>query len=192
MHLTSCCFRPIACAFTVSVAAATLKAQSVRFSVGAGAIVPTSVYGTHDNWGMHVLGAAVVPSPVANLFFRLDGMYSATTHQYGELGHTKIAGGSASLLWRLRSASPNLHPYLLAGIGSYHETETDIAPACNSAYCASSFSQSAHAWSGGGGLELLQSGPAIGWFIEARYVTIQSGTPTNLFLMTLGLVFGTR
>jgi len=113
MRLTWCAFRPIACAFAVSVAAATLEAQSLRFSVGAGLSIPTGTYGADDNTGEHVLGAAVVPSPVPNFLFRLDGMYSTTTHQGGERGDSKIAGGSAGVLWRLRRAGPGLHPCLL-------------------------------------------------------------------------------
>jgi len=69
---------------------------------------------------------------------------------------------------------------------------TAIAPVCYSAYCAFSDSQTAHAWSVGGGLELLQLSPAIGFAVEARYLTIRSGPPRNLFPVTLGLVFGTR
>jgi hypothetical protein len=179
------------CALALSVAAATLEAQSPRFSVGAGASLPTGTYGTNDNMGWHLLGAAVVPSPVANLLFRLDGMYSATTHQGPDNGHTKIGGGSASVVWRLRREGPSLRPYLLAGLGVYDVATTRSAAVCFSAYCSSSNSVTALAWSGGGGLA-LGLGPAAG-FVEARFLTIRtSGTPTNLLPVTLGLTFGTR
>jgi hypothetical protein len=191
MQLTWCGSRPIVCAFTVSVAAVALEAQSPRFTVGPGVSIPTGGYGNHDNEGWHVLGAAVVPSPVANLLFRFDGMYSVTTHQGSDNGHTRIAGAGASLLWRLRREGPNLRPYLLMGIGFYDVMTTSAAVYCYSAYCSGSTSQTALAWSGGGGVD-VQVGPAMG-FLEARYVTIRtSGTPTNLFPVTLGFVFGAR
>jgi hypothetical protein len=111
-------------------------------------------------------------------------MYSVTPHQGFASDHTKIGGGSASVLWRLHRAGPNLRPYLLSGLGYYDVTTT--------ATTTPSTSRSAIAWSGGGGLAVLGLGPAIG-FVEARYLTIRtSGTPTNLFPVTLGLVFGTR
>ncbi len=131
--------------------------------------IPTGAYGTNDNTGELLLGAAVVPSPVPNFLFRLDGMYSVTTHQGGHRGHTKIAGGSAGVLWRLRRAGPGLHPYLLAGLGFYDVMTTYVAAICYSARCTSSHSQTALGWSGGGGLELLQLGPAIG--LLSRRVT---------------------
>src|SRR5260370_229341 len=72
----------------------------------------------------------------------------------------------------------------VAGVGYYDVTSR--------AQALPSTSRSAVAWSGGGGVAVLGLGPAIG-FVEGRYMTIRtSGTPTNLFPVTLGLVFGTR
>jgi len=171
-------------AVALSLVAATLEAQAVRLSLGGGVSIPTGSYGRNDNDGWHVLGAAVASSPIPNLAFRVDGMYSVTPHQGFSNGHTKIGGGTASVLFRLSRTGPNLRPYVLTGIGYYDVTST--------AQALPSTSRSALAWSGGGGLAVLGLGPAIG-FIEARYLTIRtSGTPTNLFPVSLGLVFGTR
>ena len=176
--------RPIVGAFALSLAAATLEAQAVTLSLGGGLSIPTGSFGSVDNDGWHVLGAVVASSPVPNLAFRVDGMYSVTPHQGFASDHTRIGGGSASVLWRLRRVGPNLRPYLLTGLGYYDVTTTATG--------LPSTSRSAIAWSGGGGLAVLGLGPAIG-FVEARYLTIRtSGTPTNLFPVTLGLVFGTR
>jgi hypothetical protein len=137
-----------------------------------------------------VLGAVVVPSAVANLLFRLEGMYSVTTHQGSDNGYTKIGGGTAGIVVRLYREGANLRPYLLAGVGFYDWAITRSAAVCFSAYCSSDNSETALALSGGGGLA-LELGPAMG-FVEARYLTIRtSGTPTNLFPVTLGLAFGT-
>jgi hypothetical protein len=191
MKLASHVSKPTICAFALSVAAATLDAQSLRFSVGAGMSLPTGAYGTNDTMGWHLLGAAVVPSPVSNVLLRLDGTYSATTHQGSDNGHTRVGGGGASLVWRLRGEGRNLSPYLLGGLGVYDVATTRSAAACLTAYCSSSNSVTALAWSGGGGLA-LGLGSVVG-FVEARFLTIRtSGTPTNLLPLTIGLTFGTH
>jgi len=183
MKLARCGLRPLGYAVAFAVAAATLEAQAVRFSLGGGLSIPTGSFGSADNDGWHVLGAAVASSPIPNLAFRVDGMYSVTPHQGFSNGHTKIGGGSASVLYRLNRAGPNLRPYILTGLGYYDVTIT--------AQAVPSTSRSAVAWSGGAGLAVLGLGPAIG-FVEGRYLTIRtSGTPTNLFPVTLGLAFGT-
>jgi hypothetical protein len=189
MHPTWCDLRPMVCACTVSIAAVALEAQSSSFTIGPGVSIPTGGYGSTDSQGWHVLGAADVPSPVANFRYRFDGMYSVTTHRGGG-GHTAIAGASASLVWLLRPDSPTLRPYLLMGIGVYDVTTTAFVVVCNNGYCGGPTSQTRLAWIGGGGVEVPRLGPATG-FVEARYLTIRtSGTPTNVLTATLGLVFG--
>jgi Outer membrane protein beta-barrel domain len=174
----------LVCTLALSVVATTLEAQAVRFSLGGGLSIPTGGFANVDNAGWHVLGAAVASSPIPNLAFRVEGMYSVTPHKGFASDHTRIGGGSASVLYRLNRAGPNLRPYLLTGLGYYDVTTTATG--------TPSTSRSAIAWSGGGGLAVLGLGPAIG-FVEARYLTIRtSGAPTNLFPVTLGLVFGTR
>lgn len=185
MKLAWCGCTSLVCAFALSVVATTLEAQAVRFSLGGGLSIPTGGFGNMDNDGWHLLGAAVASSPMPNLAFRVEGMYSVTPHKGFASDHTRIGGGSASVLWRLRRTGPNLRPYLLTGLGYYAVTTTATAT-------TPSTSRSAIAWSGGGGLAVLGLGPAIG-FVEARYLTIRTSTmPTNLFPVTLGLVFGTR
>lgn len=175
---------PIVCVVALACTAPTVAAQAVTLSLGGGLSIPTGSFGSMDNDGWHVLGAVVASSPVPNLAFRVDGLYSVTPHQGFASDHTRIGGGTASVLWRLRRVGPNLRPYLLTGLGYYDVTTTATA--------LPSTSRSSIAWSGGGGLAVLGLGPAIG-FVEARYLTIRtSGTPTNLFPVTLGLVFGTR
>src|SRR5260370_42559778 len=127
-------------AFALSVVT-TLEAQAVRFSLGGGLSIPTGSFGSQDNSGWHVLGAAVASSPIPNLAFRVDGMYSVTPHQGFTSGHTRIGGGTASVLWRLSRAGPNLRPYVLTGLGYYDVTST--------AQALPSPSRSAVAWSDG-------------------------------------------
>lgn len=85
MHAISYGFRPTLCALTLSITTVPLQAQFPRFSVGPGASIPLGNYGVVDNAGWHLLAVAVVRSPFASLPFRLDGLYSVTTHQGSEV-----------------------------------------------------------------------------------------------------------
>ena len=188
MHATWYSLRSMLCTIALSVVATTLEAQ---FSVGPGVSVPLGNYGVVDNSGWNVLGAAVVRSPIANLPLRFDGMYSMTTHQGGDQGYTRIVGASAGILWRSGEESQKPGLYLFAGVGVYDVNSTTSPLFCSSTSCGTSNSQARLAWTGGGGLT-LPVGPAIG-FAEARYLTIRTGvTPTNLYALSFGLVFGPR
>lgn len=187
MHATWYSVRSMVCTLAFSVVATTLVAQ---LSVGPGVSVPVGNYGAVDNSGWNVLGAALLRSPVANLPLRLDGMYSVTTHQ-GDGGYTRIIGGSAGFLWRSGQESQKPALYLFAGLGVYDVNTTTSPLFCSGAPCGTSSSQAHLAWTGGGGLT-LPLGPAIG-FLEARYLTIRTpATPTNLYALSFGLVFGPR
>src|SRR5437899_4902130 len=157
-----------------------LSAQAPRLSLGAGLTVPAGGYGSSDGAGWNVLGAALLPSSIPHLAFRVDAMYGRTPREGLETGHTTLAGGTASVVWRLRRDGPNLRPYLLTGIGVYSVGVTRAG--------LGSISRTGAAWSGGGGVSLLGVGPALG-FVEARFVTIRtSGGATNLFPISAGLV----
>lgn len=188
MTATSHSFRPITCAFTLHVVAATLGAQSPRLSVGAGLSIPRE---SGESSGLHVLGGALLQSPLTNLFVGLDGLYSVTTHYQGEGGNTKIAGGGASVRGLMGRQGARVRPYLLAGLGVYHASATYFSyPFCQpGSYCYSAFSETSLGWGGGFGLT-LGAGPAIG-FVEARYLSIGQGN-RDLFTVTAGFGFGPR
>jgi hypothetical protein len=176
--------RPFFFLVGVSALAVSLEAQGVRWSLGGGATIPVGDYGRADKTGWHVMGAAFAPVAIPNLALRLDALYSETTHKGFSAGHTKLGGGGASVLWRLRREGPDLRPYLITGLGFYGVSVTATA--------GGSTSKSGVAWSGGGGLSFLGLGPAIA-FVEARFITIRTPqTPTNLFPLSVGFVLGSR
>jgi hypothetical protein len=155
-----------------------LEAQLPRFSIGGGLTVPAGGYGTSDGAGWHVLGSALVPLSIPHLRLRVDGMYGRTPREGLEIGHTTLAGGTASVVWNLRRHGPNLRPYLLTGLGFYgvSVTRAGLAPT----------SRTGIAWSGGAGVSVLGLGPALG-FVEVRVLTIRtSGGATNLFPISVG------
>ncbi len=161
-----------------------LAAQSPRFSVGGGLTVPAGGYGSADGTGWHVLGAALLPLARPRLRFRVDAMYGRTPRQGLETGHTTLAGGTASVVWRLRRDGPNLRPYVLTGLGVYNVGVVRAGFA--------SSSRTGIAWSGGLGLSMLGVGGALG-FVETRFITIRtSGGATNLFPISVGVVLGER
>src|SRR5438445_11284859 len=90
-----------------------LAAQSPRLSFGGGLTVPAGGYGSSDGAGWNVLGAALVPSSIPHLAFRVDAMYGRTPREGLETGHTTLAGGTGSVVGRLRRDGPNLRAYIL-------------------------------------------------------------------------------
>src|SRR5437667_10985442 len=78
-----------------------LTAQGPRLSFGGGLTVPAGGYGSSDGAAWHVLGAALLPSSIPHLAFRVDAMYGRTPREGLETGHTTLAGGTASCVWPL-------------------------------------------------------------------------------------------
>ena len=156
-----------------------LAAQGPRFSLGGGLTVPAGGYGTADGAGWHALGAAMLPLAIPHVGLRVDAMYGRTPREGLETGHTTLAGGTASVVWRLRRDGPNLRPYLLTGGGVYNVGVVRAG--------LPSTARTGIAWSGGAGLSLLGVGPALG-FVEARFMTIRANSgATNLFPISAGL-----
>ena len=156
-----------------------LAAQGPRFSLGGGLTVPAGGYGTADGAGWHVLGVAQQRLSIRHMGLRVDAMYGRTPREGLETGHTTLAGGTASVVWRLRRDGPNLRPYLLTGVGVYNVGVVRAG--------LPSTARTGIAWSGGAGLSLLGVGPALG-FVEARFMTIRANSgATNLFPISAGL-----
>lgn len=161
----------------VSVAsAAMLAAQRARFGIGGGLTLPLSDYNTVDNAGWHALGKVDIAIPMSPLGIRVDAMYAQTSHKSPVTGNTKLAGGTADLVWRIPTAVPGLKPYLVGGGGLYN-------------YNPGGGSSTKFTWGGGLGTS-IGVGPVHG-FAEARYLSIQlSGTTIKFAPVTVGLSFG--
>jgi hypothetical protein len=107
---------------------------------------------------------------------RVDGMYAQTSHKSPVTGKTKLAGGTADLVWHFPTAVPGLKPYLIAGGGLF-------------SYNPGGGSTTKVTWGGGVGTS-IGFGPIHG-FAEARYLTVQlSGASIKFAPVTVGLSFG--
>jgi hypothetical protein len=166
----------IAAAIVSVASVATVAAQSVHFGLGGGLTMPLSDYKTVDNAGWHVLGKVDIGIPMSPFSVRLDGMYGQTSHKSPATGNTKLAGGTADLVWHIPTAVPGVKPYLVGGAGMYN-------------FNPGGGSSTKITWGGGLGTS-IGVGPIHG-FAEARYMSIQLTGGTIKFVpVTAGLSFG--
>ena len=162
----------VATFYTVSGA----SAQSAHLGLGGGVTLPLRDYHTTDNAGWHVLGKVDIDVPDSPIDVRVDAMYSQTSQKSPLTGNTKLAGGTANLVWHIPTAAPQVKPYVLAGAGAYN-------------YNPGSGSTTKFTWGAGLGAS-IGVGPAHA-FAEARYVSIHlPGTALRFVPVTAGLSFG--
>jgi len=153
-----------------------VAAQSARFGLGGGLTMPIRDYKTTDNTGWHLFGKVDVGIPMSPLDVRVDGMYAQTSKKSPATGNTKLAGGTAALVWSVATAIPGLKPYVVGGVGLY-----DVN--------AGGGSETKFAWGAGLGTS-IGVGPLHG-FAEARYMSVHlSGTSVRFVPVTVGLSFG--
>ena len=75
-------------------------AQTPRFSLGVGGVMPSGDYGTLDNVGWNLLGALEIGLPKSPIGVRADFIYGQTSH--GDLfptGSTTLSGVSADVVY---------------------------------------------------------------------------------------------
>src|SRR5207244_12923139 len=77
-------------------------------------------YGHVGNTGWHA-GGMVEFAAARHFAVRIDGLYGQTSHRSAVVdGHTKLAGGTADLVWRVVTPARGPRPYVLGGVGVYH------------------------------------------------------------------------
>lgn len=153
-----------------------VAAQSARFGLGGGVTLPLREYHTTDNAGWHVLGKVEIDVPESPIDVRVDGMYSRTGQKAPATGNTRLAGGTADLLWRIPTSVPGLSPYVLGGAGAYN---VDVNGGSTTKF----------SW--GAGLGASFEVGLFHAFAESRYISIHlPGTALRFVPVTAGLVFG--
>ena len=152
-------------------------AQGTSFGLGGGLTMPLSDYSQIDNTGWHLFGKVDFGVPMSPVTFRVDGMYAQTTAQSTTLGTTtKLAGGTADIVYHVPLGVPGLKPYLIAGGGLYN-----VNPGGGS--------ETKFTWGGGLGTA-IGLGP-LHAFVEARYLSVQlDPTPLKFAPVTAGISFG--
>jgi len=151
-------------------------AQSAHFGLGGGLTFPLRDYHTSDNTGWHVLGKVDIDIPESPIDVRVDAMYSQTSQKAVSGGNTKLAGGTADLLYHISTAAPDVKPYIVGGAGLYNVN-------------SGSGSTTKFAWGAGLGAS-IGVGP-LHAFAEVRYVSIHlTGGALRFVPVTAGLSFG--
>jgi opacity protein-like surface antigen len=156
-----------------------LQAQSVSFGIGGGLTIPTGTFGDFAKTGWHGLGHIGYGLP-SGLGLRGDFLYGQNKFDVGS-GKFKLAGGLGNVLYEFQSPG-GVKPYLIAGAGFFN-AKADVTGGT---------SETKFAFGGGGGVK-LKVGADANFFVEGRYVSVQtSGDNLNFIPLTAGISFGTK
>ena len=163
-----------------------LVAQTrTSLSIAGGLSAPVGNLGNAADIGYNVAVGLNFGAPVAPIGLRLEGAYNGfnfkSSGNGSNNGSDRIGNATANLVFNL-SRLPD-SPYLIGGLGYYHEQFTDRF--------GGDASRNAAGVNGGAGLRFPLSG--LSTFVEARYHLMFSstqGAPTTQFIpITFGISF---
>jgi hypothetical protein len=161
--------------------AATLQAQSAQLGLGGGIIIPSGDYGTADKAGWHGLAMVEFSLPASPASIRFDAMYGQTSHNNNVGGNTKLAGGTADLVWHAGLPKAPARFYLLGGLG-YYNVKVDVTGVGSASASKFAFDLGAGVSAGMGSAK---------FFGEARFISVRtSGSATNFIPISVGVLFG--
>jgi hypothetical protein len=154
------------------------RAQSVNFGVGGGLTIPIGDFGDVAKTGWHGLGI-IGYQLQSGLGLRGDFYYGQNNSDPSG-AKFKLAGGLANVSYSF-SGKSSITPYVIGSIG-YFNFKADGGGA--------SSSESKVAFGGGGGIK-FKAGSDSHFFVESRYLTINtSGSNANFIPITVGITFG--
>ena len=158
------------------VAARPASAQSIRWGLGAGVLMPMSDYSDADKMGFvgAVGGTYNLPT---GLGIRADVSYGTTSEADGIPAHTtKILGGMASLVYQFGAAGPK--PYVTGGLG-FTNVKVDNAGSTEFTYAL------------GAGVSFPLGTGGNRLFAESRYTTVSGdGGSLKYVPIVVGISFG--
>jgi len=163
----------------VVVAARPASAQSVRWGVGAGLLMPMGDYADGDKLGFTggVGGTYWLPAGVG---IRADISYGTTSEKSGVTAHsTKILGGMASVVYQFGVAGPK--PYLMGGLG-FSNVKQEAGGV--------SGSESKIAFGFGAGVSLPMGTGGTRLFAETRYTSVSTDPSLTYLPIVVGISFG--
>lgn len=162
------------------VAVRPASAQSIRWGVGAGLLMPMGDYGDFDKMGFTggLGGTYNLPGGVG---IRVDASYGTTGEKSGVTDHsTKIMGGMASVVYAFGAAGPK--PYVMGGLGLYN-VKIDVG--------GSSASETKVSFGFGAGVAIPLGTGGNRLFAETRYTSVStSGSSTTFLPIVVGVSFG--
>ena len=160
------------------VAARPASAQSIRWGVAAGLLMPMGDYGNLDKMGFNgaVGGTYQLPGGVG---IRADFSYGTTSEKSGGTPHsTKLMGGMASVVYAFSTAGPK--PYITGGLGYYNLKIDEFG-----------VSESKVAFGLGGGVAFPLGTGGNRLFAETRYTSVSTDGGSTTFLpLVVGISFG--
>lgn len=162
------------------VAARPASAQSIRWGLGAGVLMPMGNYGDADKLG-YTAGLGGTYNLPGGVGIRADISYATSSEKDGITPHdTKIMGGMASVVYAFGAAGPK--PYVMGGLGL-----------SNVKFSAGGTDQSETKVSFGFGagvtFPLGTGGNRL--FAETRYTSVSTSASSTTFLpIVLGISFG--
>lgn len=162
------------------VAASPASAQSIRWGLGAGLLMPMGDYADADKMG-YTAGLGGTYNLPSGVGIRADISYGTSSEKDGITAHsTKIMGGMASVVYAFGSAGPK--PYLLGGIG-LSNVKFDVS--------GTSASETKVSFGFGAGLAFPLGTGGNRLFVESRYTSVStSGSPVTFLPIVVGLSFG--
>jgi hypothetical protein len=161
----------------VSLAGAgALNAQSrASFHVGGGVVLPMGDFGDAFKTGFQALGGVNFALGSLPFGIRVDALYGQNKAD-GFDATAKFFGGMAGAQFGFGAAASSVHPYILGQVGVVNGKTTCTGCPDNS---SSDFT-----FLGGAGLDISK------FFIEAKYMSIQSDVSANMLVVTGGIRFG--
>jgi opacity protein-like surface antigen len=161
------------------VAARPASAQSIRWGVAGGLLMPMGDYGDADKMGFTggIGGTYNLPS---GLGIRADLSYGTTSEKDGITPHsTKLLGGMASLVYGFGAAGPK--PYIMGGLGLTN-AKIDVG--------GTSASETKVTFGFGAGLTFPLGTGGNRLFVESRYTNISTDPSLTYLPIVVGISFG--
>lgn len=161
-----------------TVAQAQAKSGGLYFGVGGGLTIPTGDAADVAKTGWNALAQIGYEMP-SGLGLRGDFYYGqhSLDDDLGVDGKFKLAGGLGNVTYTFKSAS-KIHPYLVGTVGMMNSKFEDFDGETDVVF-------------GGGAGVLIHAGTDSNFFIEGRYLSINSDpSSTNLIPIQVGVRFG--
>lgn len=162
------------------VAARPASAQSIRWGLGAGLLMPTGDYADFDKMG-YTAGLGGTYNLPGGIGIRADVSYGTTSEKSGITAHSsKILGGMASVVYAFGAAGPK--PYVMGGLG-FTNLKSDISGTDEST------TKVAFGFGAGVTFPLGTGGNRL--FAETRYTSVSTeGSSTTFLPILVGISFG--
>lgn len=177
----------LAVALGVAAARPAMAQGTWRYGVSAGVLMPMADYNTADKMGFVGGAGATYWLAGSPLGIRADLSYSQSSHDAaatGFDGHTKIAGGMASVVYALNPASAPARILLNGGLG-YYNVKIDDATSGTSA------SESKVGFGFGAAVAFKMGTGSTRLIVGSRYTSVSTSVKSTQFLpITVGLSFG--